>query len=457
MFRQFHTVLAIVGLVVAMFVTSCAPDVNFEPTATPDIEVEEPESIETPDLPEPDEDLTGHIVNVIAVWAGSELQAFREMVRPWEERTGATMSYEGTRDINAVLTERVEANNPPDIAGLPGPGQMRTFAEAGELVDLSTFIDMEQFEQNYADTWIELATFENGLYGVFSKASIKSLIWYSPPAFDEAGYEIPETWDEMLALSEQMMNDGNTPWCIGLESGAASGWPGTDWIEDIMLRTAGPEMYDAWWQHEISWTSDEVRHAWELWGEIVTNEEMVYGGTTGVLANDFGASVYPLLEEPPGCYMHRQATFISGFIQEGFPDAVAGEDYDFFQFPPVDEEHGAPMMVAGDLFGMFNDTPASRSLIQWLISAEAQQIGVELGGYVATNEQVPSTAYPSPTLAQAAGLMIEAETVRFDASDLMPSAVNNAFWDGILRYVENPGELDQVLQNIEQVAEETYD
>jgi alpha-glucoside transport system substrate-binding protein len=457
MFRRLYRALALGGLVISLLVTSCAANTNLEPAVTPETEIEEPEPIATLDdvaPEEPDEDLSGQMVNVVAVWAGSELEAFREMVRPWEERTGATMVYEGTRDIHAVLSERVEAGNPPDVAGLPGPGQMRNFAEEGQLVDLSTFLDMDDLEANYDDTWIKLATVEGGLYGIFGKASAKSFIWYSPPAFEEAGYEIPETWYELMALSQQIIDDGNIPWCIGLESGAASGWPGTDWIEDIMLRTAGPGIYDQWWQHEISWTSDEVRRAWELWGEIVANEDMVEGGTTGMLATDFGASVYPLLEAPPGCYLHRQATFISGFIQEGFPDAVATEDYDFFQFPPIDEEHGLPMLVAGDLFGMFNDTPAARSLIGWLSSAEAQQIGVELGGYLATNRQVPIDAYPNPLLAQAAEFMREAPTIRFDASDLMPASVNSAFWNGVLSYIENPDALDQILQNIETVAED---
>jgi alpha-glucoside transport system substrate-binding protein len=454
MSRRYYRVLTLVGLVVAMLVASCAANTNNMPPETPDVEVEELDPIETPE--DVDTDLSGQTVNVIAVWAGGELAAFQEMVRPWEERTGATIVYEGTRDINAVLSERVEGGNPPDVAGLPGPGQMRRFAEDGYLVDMSTFLDIEQLEQDYAETWIDLATFDGGLYGVFSKASVKSLVWYSPQAFAAAGYEVPETWNEMMALSQQMVDDGHTPWCIGLESGAASGWPGTDWIEDIMLRTAGPEIYDQWWQHEISWTSDEVRRAWEMWGEIVADEAMVEGGTTSVLATDFGASIFPLLEEPPGCYMHRQATFISGFIQDQFPDAEATEDYDFFQFPSIDAEHGSPMLVAGDLFGVFNDTPAARSLIQWLTSAEAQQIGVELGGYIATNRQVPIDAYPDPLLAQAAEFMVQTPTIRFDASDLMPASVNNAFWDGILAYVENPGQLDQILENIEQVAEESY-
>jgi alpha-glucoside transport system substrate-binding protein len=435
--------------------TPTPDDMDVDPTPTPDDEDVDVEP--TPDDVDPDdEDLTGQVVNILGVWAGSELEAFQAMVQPWEERTGAQMTFEATRDVNAVLRTRVDGGNPPDMVGLPGPGQVAIYAEENQLVDLSEFLDMDYLQENYADNWIELSTHNDTLYAIFVKADLKSFVWYSPPAFEEAGYEVPETWDEMIALSDQIVADGGTPWCIGVESGAASGWAGTDWIEDIMLRTAGPEVYDQWYRHEIAWTSEEVRNAWETWGEIVNNPDYVDGGATGVLATNFGESVYGLLEDPPFCYMHRQATFIEGFLTDQFPDAEAQVDYDFFLFPPIDEEHGSPMLVAGSQMVAFNDTPAVRSLMQWLITAEAQSIWAERGAYIAPNTGVDPDVYPDEVNRQAAQLLAEVEEVRFDASDMMPSAVNQAFWSGILNYIENPGQLDQILQNIEDVAQESY-
>src|SRR5262249_33961473 len=148
-------------------------------------------------------------------------------------------------------------------------------------------------------------------------------------AFNAAGYHVPTTWDEMMALSDQIAATGTTPWCIGLESGAASGWPATDWIEDIVLRTAGPEVYDQWWQGKISWADPAIKNAWTLFGQIATNEKYVYGGTQGELATNFGQSPYPLFDNPPGCYLHHQANFITGFIQTQFPDLKADNDYNF--------------------------------------------------------------------------------------------------------------------------------
>ncbi len=428
-----------------------------EETAAP-VETEMPGEDEEPisDVLPEEGTFEGETVSVIAVWGGDELESFRAMVAPWEEQTGASVEYEGTRDLNAVLTTRVEGGNPPDIAGIPGPGQLQEYAEEGYLVDLSTFMDRADLEESYNESWLDLASYNGGLYGLFTKAAVKSLVWYSPPEFEEAGYAVPTTWDEMMELSREIAETDAAPWCVGLESGAASGWPATDWIEDIMLRTAGPELYDQWRRHEIPWTHPSVQNAWETFGEIVTNEEFVYGGTTGVLATNFGESPYPMFQDPPGCYLHRQATFIQGFIEDQFPDLEPTEDYDYFLFPPIDETYGEPVLSAGDLFGMFNDTPAARSLMIWLASADAQRIWAERGGFISPNRNVEPEIYPNPILSQAAEILAEAEAVRFDASDLMPAAVNEAFWSGTLEYIQNPDELEQILQDIEAVAEESY-
>ncbi len=461
--------------VLAMVVVACGPTPTPEPTEAPMEEpteepMEEPtateEAMEEEEMEEPtateeameeeEGEEIGGTVSVLAVWGGEELDNFRAMIEPFEEETGITVEYEGTRDLNAVLTTRIEGGNPPDLAGLPGPGQMQQFAEQGHLVPLDDILDMEQMQNDYDEGFLDLATIDGNLYGIFIKASVKSLIWYNTAAFEEAGYEIPTTWEELNALEEQIIADGTTPWCVGLESGAASGWPGTDWIEDIMLRTAGPETYDQWWQHEIAWTDESVRNAWETWGTIVADEEMIHGGTPYVLSTNFGEAPFPMFQDPPGCYLHRQASFITTFIGDQYPDLVAGEDYNFFKFPPIDEEYGSPLLVAGDLFGMFNDTPQAQALMRYLVKADAQSIWAERGGYLSANRNVDPEIYPNQLTRQIAEMLAEAPAVRFDASDLMPEAVNNAFWSGILDYVNAPDTLDSVLESIESAAEDAY-
>ena len=464
MFRNRMWSLLALSIVVAMIVVACGPTATPEPTPEGFIEpTEEPEVFETevaevipPTATEEAPEEIGGTVSVLAVWGGDELDNFRAMIAPFEERTGITVEYEGTRDLNAVLTTRIEGGNPPDLAGLPGPGQLREFAEAGHLVALNDVLDMDQMRSEYDEGFLKLATIDGNLYGIFIKAAVKSLVWYNPKAFEAAGYEVPSTWEELNALEDQIIADGSQPWCIGLESGAASGWPGTDWIEDIMLRTAGPDVYDQWWNHEIAWTDEAVRNAWETWGTVVNDPEMVYGGQPWVLSTNFGQAPYPMFEDPVKCYLHRQASFITGFITDQFPDLVAGEDYDFFQFPPIDPAQGQPLLVAGDLFGMFNDTPQSRALMQYLVTAEAQSIWAERGGFLSANKTVDPAVYPDQLTQQIGDMLTQATAVRFDASDLMPEAVNNAFWAGIMDFVSQPDTLNSILESIESAAQDAY-
>jgi alpha-glucoside transport system substrate-binding protein len=392
------------------------------------------------------------VVTALGTWGGNELDNFREVVFPFTDETGIGLAFEGTRDLAAVLVTRIQAGNPPDLAILPNPGQMMELARQEALVDISTFVDMDQLEQDYAQAWLDLASYEGELYGIFYKAANKSLVWYSPPAFEAAGYEVPTTWDEMIALSDQVVADGGVPWCLGIESQAASGWPATDWVEDIMLRTAGPQVYDQWVNHEIPWTDEAVKTAWEHFGKIATNEDYLYGGTSGVLTINFGDSPAPLFDDPPGCYMHRQASFITGF----FPDDVTSDDYDVFPFPAIDEQFGVPALGAADLIVMLNDTPEARQMMEYLVTPEAQEIWAAKGGFLSPNKGVSLEAYPDDLTRSIAKALTSAEVFRFDASDLMPAAVGSgSFWTGTLDYVSGV-DLDTVLESVETTAVDAY-
>jgi len=392
----------------------------------------------------------GGVVSVLGVWGGDEARSFDAAVAPFTQETGTQVAFEGTRDLPVVLPIRVAAGNPPDLAILPNPGQMVEFAKTGDLVAIDAFMDMEQLGSDYAQSWLDLGSYGGTLYGVFYKAAIKSLVWYSPAAFEAKGYTVPTTWDELTALSDQIVADGSVPWCLGIESGAASGWPATDWVEDIMLRTAGPDVYDQWVDHTIPWTDAAVKTAWEYFGQIARNEGYVYGGTTGVLTINFGDSPAPLFDDPPGCYMHRQASFITGF------PAFEGQDYAFFPFPSIDATYGVPALGGADLIVMFNDTPQARALMEYLASPEPQEIWAARGGFLSPNKRVSLDVYPTATDRAMAEALTGAEVFRFDGSDLMPAAVGSgSFWTGTLDYVGGV-DLDSVLATIEATAVDAY-
>jgi len=392
-------------------------------------------------------------VVIAVVWSGAELEAFEETLIPFEQDTGIDVVIESVgRDLPAILVTRLAVGNPPDLAAMPNPGQMKEFANQGALVALDGIVDFSDLSKAF----IDLAKVDDLVYGLFISADLKSLVWYSPKAFAAKGYEVPTSWPAMIELCDKIVADGGTPWALGMESGAASGWVGTDWVEDIMLRTAGPDLYDKWVSHEISWTHPAVKKAWEYFGQIVQQPNYIYGGAPGALMIFFGDSPNALFTDPPAAYMHRQATFIQSFILTANPGLVAGEDYDVFPFPPISPIFGNPLLGAGDLISAFNDTAETRALLNYLASAEAQGIWCKALGKLAVNKTVDPSIYPDPITAKAAQMLANAEVFRFDGSDLMPAAVGaGTFWSGVLDFVSGIP-LDTVLASIEASAIDAY-
>jgi len=398
----------------------------------------------------------GGSVSVLATWGGNEQKNFEAMVKPWEDQTGAKMNYEGTRDLNAVLATRVSAGNPPDLAGLPGPGQMAQFAKQGKLVDLSNVLDMNAMKQQYATSWLELAQAGGKQVGIFIKAALKGSIWYDVKVFQSAKYQIPKTWDDLMKLSNQIVSSGKTPWSIGLESGASSGWPAADLIDDIVLRQAGPDAYDKWYQGQLKWSSAEIKQAWQTWGQIATNPKMAYGGKQYMLSTNFGKAADPLFSNPPHAYLHYQASFITSFIEQDNPSVKPIVDYNFFFFPTINSQYDGAVEGSGDLFGMFKQTDQSATLIKWLTTPQAQSIWVKAGGALSPNKLVALDTYPDEISKESAQILSNGSIVRFGADDLMPTAMENAFWKGTLAYVNNPGQLDSILSHLDSVQADSY-
>ncbi len=402
-------------------------------------------------------------VYVMHGWPGHQGVAFAKVVQAFmAEYPDINVSVEIVgRDRPAILATRLAAGNPPDVTPMPWLGLMAEWAREGALVPLDGLVDVSE----QIDALTPLGYVDGVLYGTWQSANVKSLVWYNVEAFEEMGYEIPETWDELIALSDQIVADGGVPWSIGLESGAASGWPGTDWIEDIMLRTAGPEVYDKWVDHEIAWTDPAVVEAFEYFGEIVLDPAYVWGGAVGALTTNFGDAAAPLFMDPPQAYLHKQATFIQGFILDQFPDLVPGEDFDVFPFPQIDPEFGVPVMGGGDVSVVF-DTGGPLNgtreevikFVQFLSSVEAQAIWASELGEMAANKNIdPYEVYPDDPIARSAWkMLLEADSFRYDGSDMMPGAVGaGSFWTGVLDYVAGEP-LDAVLEYIEDTAVDAY-
>jgi alpha-glucoside transport system substrate-binding protein len=389
----------------------------------------------------------GGEVTVIGTWGGDEEKAFLQMVKPFEDQTGVKVKYTGTRDLNTVLTTGVASGVLPDLAGLPGPGQMQQFAQAGALKPLDDVLDIQNYKDQTAPALVQLGTVNDQVVGVFIKTAIKGLMWYDPKVVDYSN--APKTWDDLQAALKANASKADKPWCLGIESGAASGWPATDWIEDILLRQAGPDKYADWYNGKLKWTSPEVKQAFQTYGEVVANS---YGGANTVVTTNFANAGDPLFKSPPGCQLLHQASFITGL--GAFPKQKAGEDYDFFPFPDINSQFSGAVEGAGDLFGMFHDTPQAKALIKYLVTPEAQSIWVGIGGALSANKQV--TNYPDDISKRSAELLTNAKIFVFDASDLMPTDMNDAFWKAVVAYTQHPDQLDSLLANLDKTQADAY-
>lgn len=393
---------------------------------------------------------TGTTVEILGQWVDGEAENFTAALQPFVDATGIDVSYEGITDYETVLSTRVDGGNAPDIAQIAQPGLMRTFASEGALVSLSDWFNTGQLAEDYIQSFIDLGSSDGELYGVFFKGDLKSIVWYPVQAFADAGYEVPATWDELVALSDRIIADGNgNPWCVSMEHGDATGWVATDWVEDILLRTAPVEIYDQWINHEIPFDHPEILEAAEYMSQIWFAEDYVYGGSTAINATWVGDTQGPMFAaDGPQCWMHKQAAWIPEFWPEG---TEAGVDSSFFYFPPIEEEFGSPVLGAGDQMVMFEDRPEVRAVMEYLATAEAAQGWIEAGGFVSPNQSVPLDWYSTYPNNELAAILDGADVFRFDASDTMPAEVGaGSFWSGMIEWVSADGtNTEEVFANIE--------
>ncbi|MDF1872063.1 ABC transporter substrate-binding protein [Vannielia sp.] len=379
-------------------------------------------------------------VTVAGPWIGVDEEHVQVMLELFAEKTGHDVRYTGSDSFEQQIVIDAEAGSAPNVAVFPQPGLAAVMAERGFLTPLAEGTD-DWLKENYAagQSWVDLGTYAgpdggDALYGFFYKVDLKSLVWYIPENFEDAGYEVPETLEELKALSDQIVADGDTPWCIGLGSGGATGWPATDWVEDMLLRTQPPEVYDQWVSNEIPFTDPRVIGAIEAFGEFALNDAYVAGGSDAVATIDFRESPKGLFEAPPQCYLHKQASFIPSFFPEG---SEVGEDVDFFYFPASGEgDLGQPVLGAGTLWAITKDSPGAHDLIDFLKTPEAHEIWMARKGFLTPHKGVNPDAFGDPTLRKMNEILLGATTFRFDGSDLMPGAVGaGSFWTGMVDYV----------------------
>lgn len=392
-------------------------------------------------------DLSGQTVTIFGPWLSPEAEIFSSMLAYFEEATGAEATYTGSDSFEQQIVIDAEAGSPPNIAVFPQPGLAANLAEQGLLSPLGA-ASADWVRDNYAagQSWVDLGTFSDAggadqFFGFFFNVNVKSLVWYVPENFEDAGYDVPETMEELIALSEQIIADGETPWCIGMGSGAATGWVGTDWVEDIMLRTQSPETYDAWVANTLPFNAPEVVEALDTFGMFAKNDAMVAGGAAAVATTDFRDSPVGMFSSPPQCYMHRQASFAPAFFPEG---TELGTDADFFYFPAFEgKDLGSPVLGGGTLLAITDASDATTEFMKFLETPFAHEVMMAQTGFLTPHTGVNLDAYMDDTMRGQGEILQNATTFRFDASDLMPGAIGaGTFWTAMVDFTSGASAQD---------------
>ena len=395
-------------------------------------------------------------IDLLNVWTGEEQTSFDAVTAPFIQQNKVTINVETTRDLSATLTTRIRGNNAPDMAVLPNPGFMQQLAAQGKLIPLDSFLDMNQIKQDYSQGWIDLGTYNGHLYALFYKAANKATVWYNPKNFTASGYQTPSTWSDLIALSDKIAQSGKYPWAMGLSSAAASGWPAADWIAQIYLSQNGGAMYDKWVAHKIPWTDPSIKAAFQAFGQIANGKHYINGAPQSILSTGFQDASYLPFKSPAAASMYYLGDFTEGFITGQFKSAVPGTDFNFFPFPTINSQYTGAITGGADVVVALKNTTAVQSLVKYMATAQAQEIWVKRGGFTSPNKSVDLSAYPDAVAKASAQQLTQASIFRFGADDLMPQAVENAFWKATLQYVQTPSQLDSILSSMESTAAQSY-
>ncbi|MFI6641667.1 ABC transporter substrate-binding protein [Streptomyces sp. NPDC050504] len=398
--------------------------------------------------------LNGQKIEVAAVWTGKEQANFVKVLKEFEKRTGAEVSFVPAQDpIVNFLGTKIAGGQPPDVAMLPQVGAIKQAVTRKWAKPVGPEAKA-QLAKNYSKGWQDLGAVDGEQYGVYFKAANKSLVWYNTRAFEDAGAAEPKTWKDFLATAETISASGVTPVSVG----GADGWTLTDWFENVYLSQAGPEKYDRLARHEIKWTDPSVKDALTTLAQLFGKPSLIAGGPDGALQIEFPASVTQTFTgETPKAAM----VFEGDFAQTNITQAKAeiGKDAKVFPFPAVGAE--APVVTGGDAAVLLKDNPASQALLTWLASTDAAKIAAEAGGFVSPNKSLDPKAYPNDVQREIANALVEAgDTFRFDMSDQMPQSFGGTpgkgEWKALQDFLKNPKDIAGIQRKLESDATAAY-
>ena len=367
-------------------------------------------------------------VEIMFGFGGDQSQGFKDSLEPWAKTNGITIKYVSSGDSFATLVRsRVAGNNPPDIAIFPQPGLLKDLQKQGKLQPLDDVLDMPKLQSSIVPGFLDSAAVGGKHYGVPVDMNVKSLVFYNKPAFTAAGYKIPKTIDELMTLSDKIKASGTAPWCIGEESGPASGWPGTDWIEELVLKQAGPDVYDKWVTHAVKFEDPQIKAAFDTYAKVALTKGDVFGGSKSIVSSSFQTAANPMFTKPPGCFMHKQANFVTqkGFLSEAVRASI-DTNLGVFPFPngKFDTVEGG-----GDIAALFTKGDSNVTKVLKAITEDPTFGGVWAGpsdrGFISPHKDFAVSKYGNEATRRIAKIAYTTSGIRFDASDSMPAQVGN--------------------------------
>ena len=394
----------------------------------------------------------GTEVEMYTTIVSPEADLFQESFAEFEECTGITINWNGSQEFEAQLPVRVEGGTAPDLAIFPQPGLLKKMVETGKMVAASDAL-AASVDANYTPDWKNYGTVDGTFYAAPLGANVKSFVWYSPKTFADNGWEIPTTWAELLTLSDEIAKTDVQPWCVGFGSGEATGWVGTDWMEDLMLRFQDAETYDKWVSNEMKFDDPKVAEVLAEAGKILKNADYV-GDVASIATTTFQDGGAGIVDGT--CAMHRQASFIGGILKGDYAATiVTPEDTDVeggittFYFPGVSADN-KPALGGGEFVGAFSDRPEVQAVQLYLTTAEWNNKKAALGTWFSAHLGLDTANVADPVNAVAVEILQNATTFRFDASDLMPAAVGaGSFWKEMTAWVAEDKADADVLEAIQ--------
>ena len=404
----------------------------------------------------PDYGTADGVVTVYGTIADTEADLLEQSWAGWEKENNIDIQYESSKEFEAQIGVRAQGGNAPDIAIFPQPGLMSDLASRDYIQPAPDAV-AANVKKYWSEDWANYATVDGTLFGAPLMASVKGFIWYSPAQFKEWGVEVPKTYDELLTLTKTIQEKtGKAPWCAGFGSDAATGWPGTDWVEDLVLRQAGAETYDKWVNHEIPFTDPAIKKAFDSVGEILQNPDYVNAGFGEGDVKSINTTPFGDVARAMGdgdCALTHQASFFDGFLQDPTNgNTTVGPDADIWAFvtPPVDASAGSAVTGGGEIVAAFANDEDTQKVQEYLSSPDWANSRVKLGGVISANNGLDPASASSPILQEAIKILQDPDTTfRFDASDLMPGVVGSgSFWTGIVDWI-NGKSTDEVLSTID--------